>query len=217
MTGGGRRLPLAEVGRLTEAEPLFERIAIVGLGLLGVSLGLAARQVWPKALVIGVDSNDVIERAVRRHAIDLGADDLVIAAEADLVVLAAPAAANLAWLAELPEYVKGDCAVTDMGAKKTAIVDAARVLPSRLPFIGGDPIVYRDWLSGDAPGHIESARADVFAGRFWMLSPVSEGQSSLTRLSQFVRGVGAIPVELPAERHDELAPYLDHLREWSGL
>ena len=50
------------------APPVFERIAIVGLGLVGGSIALAARQAWPASLVIGVDRNDVLERAMIRHA-----------------------------------------------------------------------------------------------------------------------------------------------------
>jgi len=211
MTDGGRRLPLREVGRLPEAEPLFERIAIVGLGSIGGSIALAVRQAWPKALVIGVDANDVLERAVRLHALDVGADDLIVAAEADLVVLAAPEAANLKLLADLPACLNGECVVTDVGASKRTIVEAARALPVRLTFVGGDP------LAG-APGRgIESARPDLFTDRPWVLTPSDDASLPVARLSQFVRGVGAIPVEMTAEIHDEMAAYLNHLREWSGL
>ena len=211
MTDGGRRLPLCEAGRLPEAEPLFERIAIVGLGVIGGSLALAAKQVWPKALVIGVDANDVLERAVRLHAVDVGANDLVVAADAELVVLAAPVAANLKLLADLPEYLNGECIVTDVGASKRTIVAAARSLPVRLTFVGGDP------LAGAPRRGIESARAELFVGRPWVLTPLERSSLPVARLSQFVRGVGAIPVEMTAEIHDELAAYLTHLRGWSAL
>ncbi|MCX6539382.1 MAG: prephenate dehydrogenase/arogenate dehydrogenase family protein [Acidobacteria bacterium] len=205
MTDGGRRLSLREAGRLPEAEPLFERIAIVGLGLIGGSLALAARQAWPKALVIGVDTNDVLERAVHLHAVDVGADDLVVAADADLVVLAAPVAANLKLLADLPEYLNRECIVTDVGASKRTIVEAARSLPARLRFIGGDP------LAGAPRRGIESARADLFADRPWVLTPPDGASLSVARLSQFVRGVGGIPIEMTPEKHDQLAAYLNHL------
>ncbi len=205
MTDGGRRLPLRVAGRLPEAEPLFERIAVVGLGLVGGSLALAAKQAWPRALVIGVDTNDVLERAVHMHAVDVGANDIVVAADAELVVLAAPVAANIQLLADLPEYLNGDCIVTDVGASKRTIVDAARSLPARLRFIGGDP------LAGAPRRGIESARADLFADRPWVLTPPEGASLSVARLSQFVRGVGAIPVEMTPEKHDQLVAYLNHL------
>ena len=107
--------------------------------------------------------------------------------------------------------MNGDCIVTDVGASKRTIVDAARSLPARLRFIGGDP------LAGAPRRGIESARADLFADRPWVLTPLDGSSLAAARLSQFVRGVGAIPVEMTAEIHDEIAAYLNHLREWSGL
>ena len=76
--------------------PIFEKIGIVGLGLIGGSIALAARRLWPTSLVIGVDVKDVLETAMRLHAIDVAADDLIVLAEADLVILAAPVRQNLA-------------------------------------------------------------------------------------------------------------------------
>ena len=217
MTGGGRRLPVLDAGRLPDAEPPFTCIAIVGLGQIGASLGLAARQAWPKALVVGVDANDVLERAVRLHAVDLGADDLVVAAGADLLVLASTEAANLATIARLPEYLNGECTVTDVGASKRDIVDAATALPSRLAFVGGDPLLASDPAGRSPHAGLEAARAEAFRDRFWVLTPAAGASVAAGRLAQFVRGVGAIPVEMTTDRHDQLIPYLNHLREWSGL
>src|SRR5437870_11891892 len=86
--------------------PVFDKIGIVGLGLIGGSIALAARQTWPSSLVIGVDHKDVLETAMRLHAIDVAADDLIVLAEADLVILAAPVRQNIALLAELDEHVR---------------------------------------------------------------------------------------------------------------
>src|SRR5437879_6377175 len=94
---------------------------------------------WPAGLVIGVDRKDVLERAMVRHAIDVAADDPVVLAEADLVILAAPIQQNLELLRELPNHVGGSAVVTDTGSTKREIVEAARSLPDRLTFIGGHP------------------------------------------------------------------------------
>ena len=70
-------LPLIQPGRpLATQDLVFDKIGVVGLGLIGGSIALAARQVWPGALVIGVDNKDVLETAMRLHAIDVAADDL---------------------------------------------------------------------------------------------------------------------------------------------
>src|SRR5713226_7511607 len=104
---GKERLPVIQPSRRAEGQrPVFEKIGIVGLGLVGGSIALAAREIWPTSLVIGVDNKDVLETAMRRHAIDVAADDLIVLAEADLVVLAAPVRQNIALLSQLDDYVR---------------------------------------------------------------------------------------------------------------
>src|SRR6059058_2973639 len=128
-----KSLPLIQPGRplpSTGAPPVFEKIGIIGLGLIGGSIALASRQLWPKALVIGVDNKDVLETAMRLHAIDVAADDPVVLAEVDLVILAAPVKQNIALLAELDEHVRQPDVVTDTGSTKRWVIDAARRLPS---------------------------------------------------------------------------------------
>src|SRR3954467_5360786 len=135
-----KSLPLIQPGRplpSTGAPPVFEKIGIIGLGLIGGSIALAARELWPKALVIAVDQKDVLETAMRLHAIDVAADDLIVLAEADLVILAAPVKQNIALLAELDDHVRQPAVVTDTGSTKREIVTAARGLPPRFTFIGG--------------------------------------------------------------------------------
>ena len=93
-------LPVIQPGRGAAGQPpIFAKIGIVGLGLIGGSIALAAREIWPAALVIGVDNKDVLETAMRLHAIDVAADDSIVLAEADLVILAAPVRQNIALLA----------------------------------------------------------------------------------------------------------------------
>src|SRR6266498_5606070 len=99
---------MAQVGRAGPASPpIFDKIGIVGLGLIGGSIALRARELWPTALVIAVDQKDVLETAMRLHAIDVAADDLIVLAEADLVVLAAPVRQNIVLLGQLDEYIRG--------------------------------------------------------------------------------------------------------------
>src|SRR5512146_2058750 len=93
-------IPLTPADRAPGVPPVFDRIGIVGLGLIGGSVAMAAREIWPTGLVIGVDRNEVLEQAVVRHAIDVAAGDLTIISEADLVVLAAPVLDNIALLGE---------------------------------------------------------------------------------------------------------------------
>src|SRR5687767_2195653 len=134
-------LPVIQPTRRPEGQPpIFEKIGIVGLGLIGGSIALAARRLWPTALVIAVDRKDVLETAMRLHAIDVAADDLIVLAEADLVILAAPVRQNLALLDQLDAHVRPPAVVTDTGSTKRAMVEAARRLPPRFTFIGGHPL-----------------------------------------------------------------------------
>ncbi len=199
-------LPVIQPARRDVTPPIFEKIGIVGLGLIGGSIALKARELWPTSLVIAVDDKDVLETAMRLHAIDVAADDLIVLAEADLVVLAAPVRQNIALLEKLDEYVSKPAIVTDTGSTKREIVAAARALPPRFTFIGGHP------LAGAARGGLEHARPDLFTGRPWLLTAgdrVGEGPSE--RLTGFISALGAVPRVTSAEAHDRLVAFLSHL------
>src|SRR5947209_4526585 len=200
-------LPVIQPGRRTDGSPpIFDKIGIVGLGLIGGSIALAARELWPSSFVIGVDNKDVLEDAMRRHAIDVAADDLIVLAEADLVVPAAPARQNIALLADLDENVRHAAIVTDTSGTKRAIVDAARGLPPRFTFVGGHP------LGGAARSGLEHARPDLFAGRPWLLTPHGDGgAAAVEKLGAFARALGAEPHVLSPAAHDRLLAFLSHL------
>jgi prephenate dehydrogenase len=200
-------IPVIQPGRKREGQtPIFQKIGIIGLGLIGGSIALAAREIWPASLVIAVDNKDVLETAMRLHAIDVAADDAVVLAEADLIILAAPVRQNLMLLETLDEHVRQPAVITDTGSTKRAIVEAARALPSRLTFIGGHP------LGGAAASGLEHARPDLFKGRPWLFTPSGEaGGESLEKLVAFVRALGAEPRILDAAAHDRLLAFLSHL------
>ena len=205
-----KELPVIQPGtqRQPGQPPIFSKIGIVGLGLIGGSIALRARELWPSALVIAVDNKDVLEDAMRRHAIDVAADDLVVLAEADIVILAAPVKQNIALLADLDDNVRVPAVVTDTGSTKREIITAARDLPPRFTFIGGHP------LAGAAQGGLEHARPDLFEGRPWLLTPMGktdQGSAALDSLSQFVSALGAQPRILEPRAHDRMLAFLSHL------
>jgi prephenate dehydrogenase len=196
---------------MTAMPPPFEKIAIVGFGLIGASIALAARRAWPPVLLIAVDRKDVIERAMRMHAADVGGDDLVMAAGADLVILAAPVHANIQVLRELPQHVPGDATITDVGSTKREVMAAAAALPARLRFVGGHP------LAGAAIGGLDSARPDLFTGRPWLLTQAgSEDPALQQRISDFVEGLGAHAHVMAPADHDALVAYLSHLPQFAA-
>jgi prephenate dehydrogenase len=210
-----KELPVIQPGfeKQSATPPVFSKIGIVGLGLIGGSIALRARELWPGALVIGVDNKDVLETAMRLHAIDVAADDLVVLAEADIVILAAPVKQNIAILKELDENVRVAAVVTDTGSTKREILAAAASLPPRFTFIGGHP------LAGAAQGGLEHARPDLFEDRPWLLTPeiVTDGARALqasesaSKLTDFVRALGAVPRIVEVKAHDRMLAFLSHL------
>ena len=206
MSESPRILPVIQPGAGSGSPPIFDKIAIVGLGLIGGSIALAARQHWPACLVIGLDRKDVLEKAMVLHAIDVAADDPVVIAGADLVILAAPIEQNVDMLAVLDQHVTTPAVVTDVGSTKRTTVEAARQLPSRFTFVGGHP------LGGAPRGGIEHARADLFVDRPWLFTPDGDTAAGvLERLCEFVRTLGAEPHLVDPVEHDRLVALVSHL------
>jgi len=186
-------------------DPPFRSVAIVGAGLIGGSLALAIRRAWPGAQVAGVDRGEALDAARLLVAFDRLDETLAPVDAADLVVLAAPVRQNIALLGEVSRRVATRTVVTDVGSTKRAVVEAARTHDG-LIFIGGHP------LAGAARAGLGLARADLFAGRPWVLTPDAGVDSvALDRLSTFVRGFDADVHVLSADEHDRLLAFLSHL------
>src|SRR4051812_6055358 len=206
-----KELPVIQPGRPPATRPpIFEKIGIVGLGLIGGSIALKSRELWPTSLVIAVDTKDVLETAMRLHAIDVAADDLVVLAEADIVILAAPVKQNIAILGSLDEHVRQPAVVTDTGSTKREIVAAAAELPPRFTFVGGHP------LAGAAQGGLDHARPDLFVGRPWLLTPNTgarayQASDALDKLTAFIQALGAEPRIVAPDAHDRMLAFLSHL------
>jgi len=188
VTGGGTRLPVIGGARVPGAPPGFQRIAIIGVGAVGGSLAMALRQVWPESLVIGVDTPGVIEAAMRLHAIDVGSHDLMIAGDADLVVLAGGPGENAGVLPHLGGAIAGEAIVLALGGGDVA-ADWARALPARLPLLVGMPSIE---LHGSG---ILAARADLLHGRPWSITPVTAGREAVARVQGLIRAIGGGPEE----------------------
>lgn len=199
-----------------EEGTLSGTLLIVGVGLIGGSLGLAARQAtgWR---VRGLDRPEVLEEALRRGALDEGVPDLATACRGvSLVLLAAPVGAILTLLPELVRHLDGQTLITDTGSTKRRIVEEARRLlgdaaPRR--FLGGHP------MAGKERGSIANAEAGLFRGTRWLLTPEA-GQSAgevaalspgHRQLLALIAAVGAQPLWMDAGRHDHVLALLSHL------
>jgi prephenate dehydrogenase len=187
---------------------LTERIVIVGTGLVGGSIGLALRRVRD-AHVIGVDA--VVrsaEQAREGGALDEVAASVAEAAErADMVVLATPVGEILATVAEISRTARPGTVVTDVGSTKgTIVTEAEKVLGPERPFVGGHP------MAGTEGEGIAAARADLFDGALWILTPTSSTEpSAYQRVNAFVTSLGARTLALDPDAHDRLVARVSHL------
>ena len=187
------------------SEPPFQRIAIYGLGLIGGSIALAVRRRWPGAAIVAIDRAEVVQTAMRMRVADAGGDRFSAAAGCDLLVLAAPVLQNVTALRALPGQLAAPMVVTDVSSTKRAVVAAAADLPAGMVFVGGHP------LAGAAVSGLEAARPDLFDDRAWILTPAGAADAALPALSEFVRGLRAVPREMAAAEHDRLLAYISHL------
>ena len=187
------------------SEPPFRTVAIVGVGLIGGSVGLAARARWPGLRVVGIDTRDVLVSALALGAVSETAGDLAAAVGADLVVLCAPVAANVAALETVAPRLAPGAVVTDVSSTKREIVRAADAL-GVTTFVGGHP------LAGAATSGTASARDRLFRGRPWILTPsTATDAGAVERLRTFAIALGAAPTVMDAEAHDRLMAYVSHL------
>jgi prephenate dehydrogenase len=182
------------------------RIAVLGVGLIGGSVGLAARRRLG-AEVAGFDPDAAnLGRAVELEALDHAAGSIAGAVEgAEVVFCAAPVAALPGLVAQAVAASGPDAVVTDVGSTKRALI-AGLEGPARERFIGGHP------LAGAETSGVENARDDLFEGARWYLTPTDRsGGLQYDRLQRAVADLGARPQAIDAEAHDRLMATVSHL------
>jgi prephenate dehydrogenase len=180
------------------------RIAVLGVGLIGGSIGLAARRRLD-AEVSGFDPvAETLERAVEAGAIDSAAGSVAEACERSEIVFCAAPVGELSELAGMALRSCGeDCVVTDVGSTKREI---AAELGDDERFIGGHP------LAGAETSGVENARAELFEGARWYLTPTAHtGGLHYDRLQREVAELGARPQAIDAAAHDRLMATVSHL------
>jgi prephenate dehydrogenase len=180
------------------------KIAVLGVGLIGGSIGLAARERLG-ADVAGWDPDrSNADQALELEAIDSAPPSLAEAvAGAELVFCAAPVAALPGLAAEALAAAGEETAITDVGSVKRDVIAA---LGSEGRFIGGHP------LAGAETSGVENARADLFEGARWYLTPTETTVGLLyDRLQRAIADLGARPQAIEAETHDRLMATISHL------
>ena len=183
------------------------RIGVLGVGLIGGSVGLAARR-RIGAEVAGFDADpETLERALEVEALDVAAGSVAEAvAEAEVIFCAAPVTALPALVEEAVRESRPDAVITDVGSTKRGLIAALAEGAAQERFIGGHP------LAGAETSGVEHARADLFDGARWYLVPTDRsGGLHYDRLQRVVADLGARPQAIDADAHDRLMATVSHV------
>lgn len=186
------------------------RLAIIGLGLIGGSIGLALKQAnWQQAEVVGY---------VRRHevgslALKLGAVDKVESTlsetvkGANIVIIATPILTIKDIFSQITPDLSADSIVTDTASTKLQIMRwAEELLPPEIDFVGGHP------MSGKETSGISAAAADLFHNCTYCLTPAPHAKSAAVQtVKEMVKELGATPLTISAREHDSLVAGVSHL------
>jgi len=188
----------------------FQKITIVGVGLLGGSLGLAIRRRNLAAKACGyVRRLATIEECERVGALDFVTTDLLAAVwDADLVILCTPLAQMRALVAQMRPALKRGAIVTDVGSVKGSVVKDVEAIITRAGahFVGSHP------MAGGEKQGVLAARADLFEGAICVLTPTRRtSPAALRKVGSFWSRLGACLVRTTPEAHDALVSRSSHL------
>jgi len=188
---------------------MFNRVAILGLGLIGGSIGLALHKVKVAQQVVGYD----LGKGVMNQARKVGAIDQPYSALADavrgseLIILATPVGAMKALLQDIASAVLPGAVVTDVASTKVQVISwAEEFLPSTVTFVGGHPMTGKE-LSG-----VEAADASLFQNRIYCLTPTARtNPNAITKVSTLIEALGARVRFLEPAEHDGQVAGVSHL------
>ena len=191
-----------------ESDFSFNKISIIGVGLIGGSLGLALKEKKPNFKIIGIDKQEIIEKAIARGAINEGTVNLEEGIkEADIIIIATPVKTILNILTQINPFLKKGCIVTDTGSTKRQIVEKANeVLSKDIFFIGGHP------MAGSEKYGIESASPHLFQDKTYILTPTKKSNLiAIEKIFSLIKMIGANRLILDPLEHDRIVGAVSHL------
>lgn len=189
----------------------FQRAALIGVGLIGGSLGMALRARGLAREVVGImRAEPAIAHAQQRGAIDRGTMDPAAGVQdADLVVLAVPPEHVVPMAERVVPHLARGALLTDVASVKAGIVRSIDALlpPARSAiFVGGHP------MAGNEGQGIAAADPRLFEGAAYLITPAPRtSRAAVDRLAELARGIGAVPVEMAPDAHDHAVALVSHL------
>jgi prephenate dehydrogenase len=185
-----------------------KKIAIIGLGLIGGSLGQAFLKKFPKTEVIGIPRRKVtIELAKKKKAVSRATLDLAAVKDADLVIIATPIDTIITTFKNLIPYLRRGTIVTDVASTKGALVaELEAMCPPGVYYVGGHP------MAGLEKTGIEFADANILKGATFVLTQTkSTARSALKTLTGLIKKLGMVPLQLTPATHDLVVAAISHL------
>lgn len=194
----------------------FRNIAIVGVGLIGGSLGLSLKRFMSDLSIVGISQRDTISKALSMGVIDKGFsyEEMSTALKlADLVFLCTPILKILDLLPEVAQYVKPGAVVTDVGSTKGVIVSKAlKVFSPDVRFIGGHP------MTGSEKRGVTAADPFLFQNAIYVLTPTEGTPASVSEaLGSLLSKIGAQVIVMEPRVHDEVAAAISHLPQMIAI
>lgn len=188
---------------------MFDKLVIIGVGLIGGSVALMARHAGLARRIVGVGrAGDTMPDALRLGVIDAVEGPVDAVRDADCVLLAIPVGQMMDVMDAIAPHLPAHALVTDVGSTKGDIVAAARAhMGAALPrFVPGHPI------AGAEKSGVTAARLDLFRNKNVVLTPIAETDPDATRkIAEFWRGCGARVSEMTPELHDLVFATVSHL------
>jgi len=186
------------------------RIAIIGLGLIGGSIGLALKQAdWQKAEIVGyVRRSELRPMALSSGAVDNVESSLKATVRgADLIIIATPVLTIKDIFSQIAADLPPDSIVTDTASTKVQVMRwAEELLPPRTSFVGGHP------MAGQETSGIKAAEADLFHNCVYCLTPATQAKpAAVQTVADMVKALGATSLTISADEHDDLVAGISHL------
>ncbi|MCX7780200.1 MAG: prephenate dehydrogenase/arogenate dehydrogenase family protein [Negativicutes bacterium] len=184
-------------------------IAIIGVGLIGGSLGLALKQGAGEAYrIVGIDSSTaVLDLALNRNAIDEGSTDCRDAAKADIIFLCTPVLQIKGVVERLQPVLRPGTLITDVGSSKEYLLHELRpLIPAGIAYIGGHP------MAGREKSGVTAADKDLFRNKWYILTEgIGASPGQFQRLKEVIEVTGARTIAVDAASHDWYAAYVSHI------
>jgi len=191
---------------------LFNKITIIGVGLIGGSIGLAVKKHKLAKVVCGVGRRkSSLKNAKRLGAVDIATLDLALGVkDADLIIIATPISLIPQYalkIAVLSDWAKKETIITDAGSTKEFVVSKLEnILPETAHFVGSHP------FAGSEKTGVSNASAKFLKGALVFVTPSNKtNRLALSKVKKFWQAIGAKVVVMPAKRHDELVGRISHM------